>query len=213
MNCKSLTLAALLIAAFSHTQLQAAPIYDNGLPTTQNGYSIKDTNWVASDFTLGSAASIGSVGFYFQNYNGITGWNQDIDYAIHANSGGNLGALLASGSGQNVVPTDSGLPWCCGGGNAWEVTFDLETPFAASAGTTYWLKLTGATGPARSAWWVTAAQNGTLISYRNGFLNSNEFAFYLNGAQQVPEPASIAIWSALGVAGLLGTRRRRKAQA
>ncbi len=45
--------------------------------------------------------------------------------------------------------------------------------------------------------------------------NSGQFLLNMLSVQaaQVPEPASIAIWSALGVPGLFGTRRRRKAQA
>ena len=206
-----------LLAAFGLlailAPLQAAPIYDNGLPNTTNGFSIKGSYWTADDFTLGGNGSIGSVGFYFQNYNGIVGWNQDVDYAFHADNAGSVGALLASGSGQNVAVSDSGLPWCCGGGNAYLVEFDLQSPFAATGGTKYWLKLTNATGPAPSAWWVTANPNATQNGFAytsSEFQTPNQFAFYLNGVQQVPEPASLAIWGLGAVGCALAARRRRR---
>jgi hypothetical protein len=184
----------------------AAVVYDNGLPNTSNGYSIAGGNVTRDNFSLGTSADITGVTFYFQNYNGITGWNQDISYQFSSDVGGSN--ILASGTGQNVTPTDSGLPWCCAGGNAWRVDFQLESAFTAVAGTTYWLGLTGATG-ASAAWWVTT--NYVDGSNRGGV----DFAFALNdnlSISPVPLPAGMPLLiGALGMAALV--RRRRKTAA
>ena len=154
------SIGGVLFAAFS-IPAKAAVVFDNGGPDTNNGYWIDGSNSTADNFSVASNASIGSVGFYFQNYNGIAGWNQDITYEFLTDNGGSPNTLLASGAGQNLVAVDSGQPWCCGG-NAYLVTFDLVNPFLASAGTPYWLRLSGATG-APSAWWVTSPGSGSSL--------------------------------------------------
>ena len=190
--------------------LSAAVVYDNGGPNTSNGYPIAGTSWSADDFQLASNATITSVGFYFQDFQGITGWNQDITYEFIADSAGTpQGAILASGSGQNLSAVDSGLPWCCGGGNAWLVTFNLQTPFSATGGTEYWLELTGASGSTSSFWWVTANPNSSAHGawYSGG--SGGELAFYLSGSSGsgVPEPATLALCGA-ALIGLAAMRRR-----
>lgn len=177
----------------------AATIYNNGGPDTYNGYSIFSVNEAADDFRFSSAASVTSVGFYFQTYPGINGWDQVVNYNFYSDVSGSPGTLLASGTAQNVAALDSGLPWCCGG-NAWLVTFDLQTPFLAAANTNYWLGLTGAGSTIYSAWWVTSGYPG------NGHNGSNinaEFAFYLDGSvtSAVPEPSTWAMML-LGFAGV-----------
>jgi len=186
-------------------------VFDNGLPNTDNGFYILGTDETRDDFTIADGATITHVTFYFQNYNGITDWNQDITYNFwDARTGGNL---LATGPGLNVTPVDSGLPWCCGGGNAWKVDFDLQTPFDASAGATYWLGLTGATGGS-DAWWVTADTSNGMSSSLGNLLN-NDFAFALSGgdlapSEPVPVDSSLALTLLLlliGATGIYAVRR------
>lgn len=208
----ALPLLLILIAG-----AQAGIIYDNGGPNTTNGWYIEGSSFSADDFNLASSAQIYGVGFYFQNYQGITDWNQDIIYAIRADSSGQPGTILATGAGQNLTAVDSGLPWCCGGGNAYLVTFDLVSPFSATGGTTYWLALGGATG-FTSAWWVTANPNSTatgLYSFSGGAWNDtgNQLAFYLtdtaHGSAAIPEPGTMALLG-LGLAGFAALRRRQR---
>ena len=49
----------------------AAIVFDNGGPNTSNGWSVLGSNSTADNFSIASNTTIGSVGFYFQNYNGI----------------------------------------------------------------------------------------------------------------------------------------------
>ncbi len=197
---KLLSVSAVLLLS---SGAQAAIIYDNGGPNTENGWSILGSNQINDNFSLSGTQSIRSVGFYFQNYDGITGWNQDISYNIYADNNGVTGNLIASGAGQNVTPTDSGLPWCCGG-NAWLVEFDLVSTVTLAAGN-YWLGLTGASSTNNAAWWVTT-------NYIDGSsIGGVDFAYYLDSSRVSAIPVPAAVWLfASGLMGLAGVARRRQ---
>jgi hypothetical protein len=195
-----LTVAALLgIAATAN----AGILYNNGAPDTQTGLPITPGS-TADDFTLAFSASIQSVGFYLQTGSGIAGWSQTVNYDFMSDGGGVPGAVLASGAAQNVVETDSGLPWCCSAEHAYLVTFDLQNSFTANAGTTYWLRLSGATGPSPIYWVTTSGGIGTDLAFVTNTSLAFQTAFYLSGtalATQTPEPTAMAL-AALGLAAL-----------
>lgn len=199
-------LAALFAMSMS-LSATADVVYDNGAPTTRNGYSINHSSWVADDFTIAAGAKVHSVGFYFQNYYGITGWDNKVSYRFLTDNANTPGTVLASGAGQNVTASESIYDWCCGG-KAWLVNFDLVNDFQATAGQKYWLELSGAGG--NSAWWVTASNgNASVSGYRPGV----DFAFTLASASvptpaPVPEPGSIALLG-LGLMAAVGARRRK----
>jgi len=211
-TCLASALLGVAFLAIGPSGASAAIVYDNGTPTTNNGYQLGGVvggqgYTTADNFSIAAGAAGGGGGFYFQNYNGITGWDGKIDYAFHSDSAGAPGSVLASGAGNNVVATLSGYNWCCGGGNAWLVTFDLPSTFTASAGTSYWLELGGAGGP--NPWWVTTGPgNAVYLSY--GAVSSqydHDVAFYLTSA--VPEPDTLALFG-LGLAGLAVARRFKR---
>ena len=197
----------LSVALLPPQAANAAVVFNNGGPDTTNAYSINQTLHAQDDFLIAAGATIGSVGFYFQNFNGITGWDQNVSYRINANAAGSPALLLTFGAGLNVVASDSGLPWAAPG-NAFLVTFDLQSPFTAAAGTTYWLGLTGANSGTGNDWWITSSNTGNGRS--NGAQIGESLAFYLNGTANtaVPEPISLSLFGA-GLLGLAAIRRRR----
>jgi hypothetical protein len=208
MNLGSLLTIAVLLGIPGATN--AGIVYDNGGPDTHTGLPIK--NWTtADDFTPAASAAIQSVGFYLQTDAGIAGWSQSVTYAFLSDAGGVPGTVLASGTGQHVVETDSGLPWCCNSEHAYLVNFDLQNSFTANAGITYWLQLSGATGSAANVYWVTTAGgSGTNPAFFEGGNSGGfEVAFNLSGTTlgaQTPEPAGMAL-AGFGLVTLALARR------
>jgi hypothetical protein len=205
MNNKFLKMAfaglVLGVSGFANAGL----IYDNGGPDTSNGFSIAGSNEVVDDFILTNAFDINSVGFYFQNFDGITGWNQDITYSVYNDNSGSKGSLISTGAGQNVIAVDSGLAWCCNNGHAWLVTFDLDSSLSLNAGH-YWLGLSGATGTGPEFWLTTSGITG----YKGP--GGGDLAYSLHGdvgSTDVPEPSTLAIF-ALGLMGLASRRFKKQ---
>jgi hypothetical protein len=191
-------------------------IFNNGGPNTvppQTGLPIKSYT-TADDFTLSSAATVNSVGFYLQTDTGIAGWSQTVNYTFLSDAGGVPGSALVTGAAQNIVETDSGLPWCCNSEHAYLVNFNLQSGFVASAATTYWLQLSGAAGSSPNVYWVTTGGgSGTNFAFWEGQQSGGfQMAFFLSDApvgSQAPEPGGMAV-VALGLVGLAVAAHRRK---
>ena len=91
----------LSVALLPPQAANAAVVFNNGGPSTDDGYPIHQTNLSQDDFLIAAGATIGSVGFYFQNFFGITGWDGKVSYQINADDAGSPAALSsASGSGE-----------------------------------------------------------------------------------------------------------------
>jgi hypothetical protein len=178
----------------------------------------------ASDsFKLGSSASVSSVswqGAYFgpPNQGPITAFT----LTFSANNNGQPGAALLSekipgNANETFVGTEPGS-----GGVGPDLVFNystnLPTAFQADANTTYWLSIVPdldfSDDPNIGQWGWHTATGGDGTSFQTflgqNFVNPNDLAFTLEGtATVIPEPASLVVWGAVGLAGLgYGWRRR-----
>jgi hypothetical protein len=203
----------LLASAFAYAD---NIIYNNGGPNQQNGNEM--TNWIqAEDFTLDTDNTVTDVHFWTIEDPNVGGYAGSIWYGIYTDAGGAPGTLV--GGGHTVAPDNR--TFIQGGilGVFDEYAYDLTIdPFAATAGTTYWLALHN--GPldnnARAeVYWETTDPNGTATG-QEFFLpdgswagNGQEHAFYLTGGQGgVPEPGTLMLMGT-GVLGALAGLRRR----
>lgn len=164
-------------------------IYDNGGDDYANGNEM--TNWLqAEDFTLSNDAKVGAVTFSILDTlagNNLANFDGTIDWFIYADGGGTPGALMASGSGTNVVTSfdqNNGI-W-----DFWDASFDLDVAQNLTAGT-YWLGLNlnnNGCVTRDELYWGTTNANGTSsgneqTNCSGGFgSNGTEHSFALFGS-------------------------------
>lgn len=124
--------ALLLCATY---RLRAQALYNNGAPNLQDGYEM--TGWIAADdFTVSAPARLTSLKFW--NLEGVGRFQGAFLWQIYANSSTNTpGALLISGTSENLVHTATGLSFF--GYAEFLNTCDIA-PIFLSPGT-YWLAL------------------------------------------------------------------------
>ena len=188
------------------------PDYQN-LYASQNDTSGFGANFTSYDnFTLGSAATITSVGWVGGYYNpqtpgSITGWTM----AFYADSAGQPGGLLSSfaisgNGGETSMGVDLlGDP---------VYAYGAAISFAAGAGTQYWLSVVPDTAfPPQWGWTTSSVGDG--ISYQddafgNRTQNPSDLAFSLFETQTttVPEPGGLLLMGT-GIVGIAAGLRRK----
>lgn len=193
----------------------AAVVYDNGAP---NYFSANEmSQWIQSeDFALSADTTL--VGATFA-YEFTTSFQtlELLQYFIYAdgisNSQHQPGALLVSGVASVTSTADISL---AGHFPEFESTFTFETPFIATADTTYWLGLhSGSTFARNDIYWATTNANATLPGWQNDHGDTSwqptdqEHSFSLNSSA-APEPTTWAMML-LGIGGV-GTMLRRSRQ-
>ena len=178
------------------------------------------TQWIqANSFTLGSAATVGSVEFWSAVDPTVGVYNGSISWAIYADAGGSPGATVASGNTSAVNMTATGNV-VAGFLSEFDNTFSIGSVSLAAG--SYWLGLHN--GPlsdqsrAEYYWETTSADIGTvgmesIAPFTGGFTSNVQWhAFNLFSATtSVPEPSSLTSAGAAVLAGLGLTfwRRRR----
>ncbi len=213
-----LSIITFCVVMLSLATSEAAIIYDSGPPDFASGNT---TTRLADDFTTGSASTLRFARFWVIEAPGAL---DTLSWGVWSDSPGSPGTQLASGNAINVVHTGSTVPWPGNPatGNLGAYTFELDTPFALSAGTTYWfeLEIDDNNGSNGHVFWTTAPPpfggNSHRWSFGWSFLGQN-FAFVLADSAlpplpafggPVPEPSTLAL-GLMGMALVAGRWRRR----
>lgn len=175
-------------------------VFDNGgAPDgVSYGYSIFTGGefTLAEDFVLASDTFVKD--FHFVSANEPT----TIQYAIYSDNGGLPGTELVSGTAQNLGTNFLG-------GGLYEVWFDLENPFLAEAGVTYWFSIhSPVTDP---LFWRSSNSGGfgaapvfdnTIPIVAWGIFSADDLWFLLSGEQAVGGELLPIDSAALVLAGL-----------
>ena len=204
------------LAAFAVPASAGPVVYDNGAPSHDSGNNMSFA-YQAEDFVLAANTTISDV--HFWSLEAATAYRGGFYWALHDNSGGAPGALIADGFQKAVTRTSLGA--VAGFGTEFRNDFDLNTATALTAGT-YWLVLhNGVFGNLIDTdpdflWETTAVAKGFAgqedIGDGFGFgSNGAEHAFQLTGPNvvNVPEPMTGGLVAA-ALAALLFTRQRAR---
>ena len=210
--------AALLacLAAFAVPASAGPVVYDNGAPNQASGNNMSFA-YQAEDFVLAASTTISDV--HFWSLEAANAYRGGFYWALHGNTGGAPGALIAGGFQSTVTRTSLGA--VAGFGTEFRNDFDLNTATALTAGT-YWLVLhngvfSNLTDNGLDFLWETTAVAKGFAGQEDigdgfGFgSNGAEHAFQLTGPNvvNVPEPMTGGLVAA-ALAALLFTRQRAR---
>jgi len=165
----------------------------------------------AHSFSRSAAATVSSVSFDILECC-FHEWNGTVNYYLFTNNSFEPSATpFAQGTAAQYVRTsiydDSAT------NEVIEIDFNLTTPVALSANTTYWLGLSLSDNGSGTLWNAVVPLGGLSASTGSGNFNSwkltaekGAFALYNTTFQAAPEPGSA--WMLLGGVGLIGLAYR-----
>jgi len=213
-----LALGTALVVALASELANAAVLYSSGPsasnPYNESAYNISD--FVVTDrFTLGAPSTIAGIDFSVWIQNETL---QSVDWAITTSPFGGMveGSGTATSFTTEVIPPPSGL----GSYIVTIETFSLLAPLNLAAGN-YWLQFSnGMASNGQPVFWDVADTSGNAQQRtpEGTFVNDNfSETFEILGpgfVAPIPLPATLPLFATgLGVLGLLGWRRKRRAQA
>ncbi len=209
---KTLAIGAALLGVASASNAQSI-VFEN-LPDRANG-AIADSsglfpeNRAADNFALASDDIIGSVQFWGLWLNNVTG-AENFTAVIYDDAAGSPGSVIATVALVNTTSTLTGADVL--GLDEYLHTADLATPFAVTAGTTYYLSIFNDSGLGDGGTWAW----GTSDAEANGWLSTDFGVSFDNDTRiggnafrlvNIPSPASAAL---VGINALVVARRRRR---
>ncbi len=220
MNKHPKILAAVILWSAIAIPANATQLYNSGTNSQTPplaGVEMSGGPVDANSFLLSSAADLESVSFYILECCTLS-WSGTINYYLFTNNSfepsstpfaqGTIStynhSTLYSDSATNVVT---------------EIDFNLTTPVALSANTTYWLGIGLSAGGSDPSWNSVVPVGGISASSSAGNFGSwnlqgqkGAFALFDTTFQTAPEPNSAWMFlGAFGMAGLAYSRRRKLA--
>jgi len=212
MTLSKLSSAAVgIIAALSTISgVQASTLVsqplDNSVQAVNAGYNQQ----IADAFSIATGGIISSVswdGFY------SLGSVSNFQIVFYQNNSGKPGTALYTISG--ITPTQADTGYKKLGYTVYQFDYTLPTSFDAAAGTTYFFSVYEQASSYNFIWSGSAMNAGSVFNLNgSGWFSLQEGqAFTLSGTA-TPLPAALPLFATgLGALGLLGWRRKRKAQA